>query len=125
MASRPIYITIVNKTGQTVTVADFWHNHGRQPNIDSGSAQISNGQQSVIYARESSGAMIGPQGGFNIYLGSPSSSPTEYPNFQWRYNHPYGSGKTSVDHVSPSGHSVVCTHDSLQHHTSKATYELK
>jgi len=122
--SRPIYIKIVNKTGGTITIADFWHNHGNQPFIEGGASRvIPNLESRTIYSN--TGTLEGPQGGVNCYVGDPKTAPTKSPNFQFKYNHPVGIGKTSVDCDIPNGYSAKRTSDHLQHHEAKCTYELK
>ncbi|MBL4605283.1 MAG: hypothetical protein JKY02_06400 [Flavobacteriaceae bacterium] len=122
--SRPIYIIVINNTGGTITLADFWHNHGDQPIIAGGGNNvIPNLWRRTIYSN--TGTLVGPQGGFNCYVGDPKTAPTESPNFQFKYNHPVGSGKTTVDCYPPQGYKVERIEDHLQHHEARCTYELK
>ena len=127
MATRPITLTVVNQTGETVTVADLWHNHGTQPEIQPVHSSnlltrvLRPGEQCDLYAKAT--GTIGPQGGWNIYIGDPATSPIKAPYYEIYYNHPYGREDTVVRFEAPSGFGVNANED-LQHHESKATYTL-
>ncbi len=94
MAARPLTITVIHQAGHTLPFGTVVTIHGEAITITSGPNPLPNDAQNVLYTENS--RLVGPQGSFNYNFQDGSNRA-----FNFNYNHPYGTGTTYVNVISP------------------------
>jgi hypothetical protein len=118
MAARPLTITVVNQSGTTLQFGNVTTIHGETIQITSGPNPLPNEGQAVLYTENS--GLIGPQGSFSYAFQDGSGRA-----FNFNYNHPYGTGTTYVNVISPTGYTSSMPINNLPHHDASCTIYLQ
>jgi hypothetical protein len=113
-STRTIEITVQNDTGLVLSLSSKNLKHGKWLREPEGTIGI--GRSDVWKAGNREGALIGTTGTVEYKGGNDT--------FKIHFDHPFGSGKTVVDHSATGEYSSKLENDNLQHHHCSCTIDF-